>query len=77
MSVSIGQFGSLYFQKGDDSWQILPAYVATVEDNDMVVVVAVNQLEPDMDAAEQRVFLVRATVSNTVPVDGERIFVIP
>jgi len=75
MSVSVGQFGSLYFQKGDDGWQIMPGYVSEVGDSDITVVV-VSQLEPDIDVAEQRVFVIRATVSDSPPVDGERIFVI-
>ena len=74
MTVAVGQFGKLYLAEEEKGWLILPAVVVAIEDSELTVV-SFRHLEDGVNSSMDRVFVVRATHSDTVPTSGERIFV--
>ena len=75
MSASLGQFGTMYIERGDDdTWREMPAMIIAL-DGDVLTVMGVPSLEAGIDVTEERVYLARCTYSESAPTSGERIFV--
>jgi len=75
MAAAVGQFGSLYVEKGDDGeWRVLHSVIVSIDANG-ITVMGLTPLEPEVEITEERVYLSRAEYSESAPTSGDRIFV--
>ena len=75
MAAAVGQFGTLYLEQSSTGvWVTLPAVTMELNGADLTVMGYIP-LEGDINTTEERVYVVRATYSDTPPTTGERVFV--
>jgi len=75
MAASIGQFGTVYIREVVGiGWLTYPAVVMDMSGAELTIM-GIVPLDADVDSTEERVYVVRATYSDTPPTSGEHIFV--